>query len=94
MGKTIYKIEFEYDDNCGNNHQPLSNFTCYEVVCRSTDYVSVIDQHGNYVELNGSDSFIENLTYCLNNPPFNKTVGSFKMSKEEINRLPEFVKVA
>lgn len=90
MGKTIYKIEFEYDDNYGNSYQPLSKFTCYEIIYRSTDYIQIIDQNGYNIELVGSDSFIDNLIYCLNNPPFNEfKKGLFKMSKEEICSLPE-----
>ena len=92
MSKTIYKIEFEYDDNCGNCYQPLSKFVCYEIINNCSDYEEVVDENGDYVELRGSDSFIENLILCLSKPPFNETVNGFKMSKEEGGLLPENIK--
>lgn len=92
MSKTIYKIEFEFDDNYGNCYQPISKFLCYEIINNSNDYEKVVDEHGNNVELNGSESFIENLVFCLNKPPFNDIVNNYKMSKEEICFLPENIK--
>lgn len=89
MSKTIYKIEFEFDDNYGNRYQPLSKFLCYEIINNIDDYEKVVDEHGNKVELNGSESFIENLAFCLCKPPFNETVRGYKISKEEICFLPE-----
>lgn len=89
MSKTIYKIEFEFDDNYGNNYHPLSKFSCYEIFNNSNDYVKVVDECGNFVELYGSESFIENLIFCLRKPPFNETVNGYKISKEEICFLPE-----
>ena len=92
MSKIIYKIEFEYDDNYGNCYQPVSKFVCYEIINNCNDYEKVIDEYGNYVELRGSDSFIENLIFCLNKSPFNETANGYKMSKEEVSLLPENVK--
>ena len=92
MSITIYKIEFEYDDNCGNNYQPLSKFTCYEIINNCTDYTRVVDEYGNCVELSGSESFIYNLIFCLNKPPFNDTVNYYKMFKEEIRSIPNLPK--
>ena len=63
VSKTIYKIEFEYDDNCGNCYQPLSKYICYEIINNCNDYEEVVDEYGDYVELRGSDSFIENLIF-------------------------------
>lgn len=89
MSKTIYRIEFEYDDNYGNSYKLISKFSCYEIINNSNDYEKVIDEHGDYVRLNGSESFIENLIFCLSKPPFNETVNGYKMSKKEICFLPE-----
>lgn len=94
MSKTIYKIEFEYDDNYGNSYTPISKFLCYEIINNSNDYEKVVDEYGDYVKLNGSESFIENLIFCLNKPPFNETINGYKMSKEEIYFLPENIKKA
>ena len=91
MSKTIYKIEFEYDDNYGNCYQPISKFSCYEITNNGNDYIKVVDERGNCVELNGSESFIRNLAFCLNKPPFNETVNGYKTSKEEICFLPESI---
>jgi len=84
MSKNIYKIEFEYDDNCGNRYQPISKFVCYEIINNMTDYTRIIDEEGLTVELSGSDSFIDNLIYCINRGEFEEIRHGYNISKKEI----------
>ena len=88
MSKTIYKIEFEYDDNYGNCYQPISKFTCYEIINNIDDYIRVVNEKGDCVTLSNSESFIENLSYCLNKAPFEDIINNYKMSKKEIDDIP------
>ena len=88
MSKTIYKIEFEYDDNYGNCYQPISKSTCYEIINNIDDYIRVVNEKGNCVILSNSESFIANLSYCLNKPPFEDIINNYKMSKKEIDDIP------
>lgn len=55
MSRQYFKAEVEFDSNCG----PTDKETWYIKENNTTDYREIVRENGEYVTLNGTDSFFK-----------------------------------
>lgn len=70
MSRTRYKIEITYDDHYGNlefdtYRDGWSHQTLYMCENNSSDYITVVDENGDYANLIGPDEYIELLCKAI-----------------------------
>ena len=70
---------FKYFDTTDSGYITLDS-----VMDALKDSGVIIDEEGLTVELSGSDSFIDNLIYCINRGEFEEIRHGYNISKKEI----------